>query len=224
MAVQFVQPYRFDEQQLAEMAAAGVIPGEGAELVDGIPFRAGAPFRFSSDDYFRLGELGLLHEGGRVELIDGEIIEMRLEGSRHFACVTRLMYVLLSRVPHQGLVSSAGSLFLPGEYRPMPDLMVLRRRDDYYEERHPTNEDALVVIEVSDTSLRYDRNVKSQRYAQAEIPEYWLVDLTRNQVAVHRHPVAGEYQDVRTYGQGESWSSAALGGVAVAVDEILLPR
>ena len=223
MAVQFVQPYRFDEQQLAGMAAAGVIPREGAELVDGIPFRAGGPFRFSSDDYFRLGELGLLHEGDRVELIDGEIIEMSPEGSRHSACVRRLIDFLPARVK-PAIVGAQDSLGLPDEYWPKPDMVVLRPEDDHYEERHPTHEDTLVVIEVSHTSLRYDRQVKGQRYAQAEIPEYWLVDLTRNQVAVHRHPAAGEYHDVRTYGHGESWSSAALGGVAVAVDEILLPR
>lgn len=223
MAVQFAQPYRFDEQQLARMAAAGVIPEWGIELVDGVPYWAGTPFRFSSDDYFKLGELGVLHEGDRVELIDGEIIEMSPEGSRHFACITRLMRLL---IPHVGeaLVSSHGSLFLPDQYRPMPDLMVLRPSEDDYEEKHPTHQDALVVVEVSNSSLRHDRHVKSMRYAEAGIPEFWLVDLTRNTIAIHQDPVAGAYRDVQMYGSGDTWASAALAGLTVPVDVILKPR
>jgi Uma2 family endonuclease len=223
MAVQFAQPYRFDEQQVARMADAGIMPRAGTHLIDGVPFRAGAPIRFSSDDYYRLGKIGVLAENERVELIDGEIIEMTPEGTRHFACVARLMRLLYPRVRGASVLSH-GSLFLPDEYRPMPDLMVLRLSEDEYEYAHPTHEDALLVIEVSDTSLRYDRHVKTGRYAQAGIPEYWLVDLTRDTISVHQSPVAGQYVDVRVYGFGESWASPGLGGLEVAVDDVLKPR
>lgn len=223
MAVQFAQPYRFDEQQVARMDDAGIIPRADTHLIDGVPFRAGAPIRFSSDDYYRLGEIGVLAENERVELIDGEIIEMTPEGTRHFACVARLMRLLYPRVRGASVLSH-GSLFLPDEYRPMPDLMILRPSEDEYEHAHPTHEDALVVVEVSDTSLRYDRHVKAGRYAQAGIPEYWLVDLTRDTVSVHLSPVAGQYVDVRVYGFGESWTSPVLGGLEVGVDDVLKPR
>ena len=223
MAVQFAQPYRFSEQQLARMAAAGLIASVGTELVDGVPYRAGSPVRFSSDTYYRLGEIGVLAENERVELIDGEIIEMSPEGTRHFACVARLMRLLYPRVRGASVISH-GSLFLPDEYRPMPDLMILRPSEDDYESAHPTHEDALVVIEVSDTSLRYDRQVKSARFAQAEIPEYWLVDLTRDTIAVHQRPVAGQYTDVHVYRPGESWKSPQLGSLEVAVNDVLKPK
>jgi Uma2 family endonuclease len=223
MAVQFAQPYRFSEQQLARMADAGILPRWGMHVIDGVPYQAASPVRFSSDDYFRLGEIGVLAENERVELIDGEIIEMSPEGNRHLACVTRLMRLLYGRVPGASVLSH-GTLFLPNEYRPMPDLMVLRASEDDYEDTHPTHEDALVVIEVSDTSLRYDRHVKSTRYAQAAIPEYWLVDLQRNTISVHHVPVAGAYTDVRVYQRGEWWKSDVLGGLVLAVNDVLKPK
>lgn len=223
MAVQFAQPYRFSEQQLARMAQAGFLPRAGTELVDGVPFRGGSPVRFSSDEYYQLGAIGVLGENERVELIDGEIIAMSPEGGRHFACVARLMRLLYPRVQH-ATVLSHGSLFLPDEFRPMPDLMILRPSADDYESVRPTHEDALVVIEVADSSLPYDRNVKAGRYAEAGIPEYWLVDLTRDSITVHRHPAAGEYRELRTYGAGEHWMSEALDGLQIPVNAILKRR
>jgi Uma2 family endonuclease len=223
MAVQFAQPYRFDEQQVARMAGAGIMPRAGTHLIDGVPHRAGTPVRFSTDDYFRLGEFGVFREGDRVELIDGEIIEMSPEGSRHSSCIRRLIRYLGPRVG-TAFVGAQDSLSLPDGYWPRPDVVVLRGRNDEYEHAHPTHEDALVVIEVSDTSLRYDRHVKAGRYAQAAIPEYWLVDLTRDTIYVHQRPVAGQYVDVRVYGFGESWASPGLGGLEVGVDDVLKPR
>ena len=223
MAVQFAQPYRFSEQQLARMAQAGVVPEHGTALIDGVPYWAGAPFRFSSEDYFRLGELGILREEDRVELMDGEVIAMSPEGSRHFACVVRLIRFLAPRVG-DALVGANGSLSMPDQYWPVPDVMVLRPSEDEYESVRATYEDALVVVEISDSSIAYDRNVKSLRYAEASIPEYWLVDLTRDKVAVHQNPLTGAYREVRMFGRGEAWTSAALGGLEVPVDTILKPR
>ena len=222
MAVQFAQPYRFSEQQLARMAEAGIFPRSGTQLVDGVPYRGGSPVRFSSSEYFRLGEIGVLAENERVELIDGEIIAMSPEGGRHFACVARLMRLLYGRVPG-ATVLSHGTLFLPEEYRPMPDVMVLRPSADDYENVRPTHEDAIVVIEVSDSTLAFDRHQKAARYADAAIPEYWLVDLTRDTISVHRHPVAGQYTDVHVYRRGQAWKAARLGGLEVAVDAVLKP-
>lgn len=223
MAVQFAQPYRFDEQQLARMAAAGVVPEWGTQLIDGVPYWAGAPFRFSSEDYFKLGELGILHEGDLVELIDGEVIEMSPEGSRHSACIRRLIRYL---PPHVGeaIVGAQDSLSLPEGYWPRPDVVILRPDEDEYEHVHATHRDALVVIEVADSSERHDRIVKSGRYAEAEIPEYWLVDLTRDTITVHRAPAAGEYRDCQTYGASGAWVSEALGGLRIPVDAIIKRR
>lgn len=223
MAVQFAQAYRFSEQQLARMAQAGVVPEYGTELIEGVPYRAGAPLRFSSEDYFRLGELGILHEGDRVELMDGEVIELSPEGNRHSACIRRLMRFLFPHVG-QAIIGSQDSLSLPDEYWPQPDVIVLRPHENEYEDRHPTHADALVVVEVADSSLRLDRNVKSVRYAQSGIPEFWLVDLKRDRIFVHRDPAGSAYQHVQSYGAGESWTSVALGGLNVPVDVVLKPR
>jgi hypothetical protein len=223
MAVQFAQPYRFSEQQLARMADAGLVPEHGTVLIDGVPCRAGIPFRFSSDDYFKLGEFGVFHEGDRVELIDGEIIEMSPEGSRHSACIRRLIRFLPAHVG-EAIVGAQDSLSLPDGYWPRPDVVILRPDAEEYEHQHPTHEDALVVIEVSNSSERYDRHVKSARYARAGIPEYWLVDLTRDEIAVHQRPAAGAYQDVQSYGSGEEWISEALGGLGMRVDAIPKPH
>jgi Uma2 family endonuclease len=223
MAVQFAQPYRFTEQQLARMADAGLMPHGETELIDGVPYRAGVPIRFSRAAYYRLGELGVLAKRDRVELIDGEIIEMSPIGSRHAACVSRLNRFLTPRVGN-ALVRFENPLALPDEYDPQPDVVVVRARDDDYEDAHPTSDDALLVVEVADSSLRYGRTVKVQRYAEAGLPECWLVDLTRNQIVVHQNPVAGEYRNTRTYGAGESWTSSAIPGLKVSADVILKRR
>jgi Uma2 family endonuclease len=223
MAVQFAQPYRFSEQQLARMAEAGVVPDMGTELMDGVPYWAGAPLRFSGEDYFKLGAIGVLLEGDRVELMDGEIIEMSPEESRHSACIRRLIRFLPPRVG-EAIVGAQDSLSLPDGYWPRPDVVVLRPSDDEYDDRHPTHADALVVVEVANSSLRLDRDIKSMRYAHAGIPEYWLVDLTRTRIFLHCDPVAGEYRHVQAYGPGEAWVSAALGGISIPVNAILKPR
>jgi Uma2 family endonuclease len=223
MAVQFAQPYRFSEQQLARMAQAGVVPEYGTELIDGVPYWAGTPFRFSRDSYYRLGELGILSKRDRVERIDGEIIQMTPAGSRPSACVSRLNQFLTPRV-RDAIVRYENPLVMPQEIDPEPDLAVVRARPDHYENAHPTAADALLVIEVADSSRRYDIGQKALWYAEAGIPEYWMVDLTRDGVIVHREPSAGAYRDVRMYGRGESWTSAVLGGFDVPVDAVLKPR
>jgi Uma2 family endonuclease len=222
MAIQFAQPYRFTEQQFARMADAGILPRAGTQLVDGVPCKGGSPVRLSSDEYFRLGEIGVLAENERVELIDGEVVAMSPEGGRHFACVARLMRLLYGRVPG-ATVLSHGTLFLPDEYRPMPDVMILRPSADDYESVRPTHHDAMVVIEVSDSTLSFDRYQKAARYADAAIPEYWLVDLTRDTISVHQNPVAGQYTEVQVYRAGEARNAARLGGREIAVDAVLKP-
>lgn len=222
MAVQFAQPYRFSEQQLARMVEAGLVPEWGTTLIDGIPYWAGAPFRFSRDAYYRLGELGILSKRDRVERIDGEIIQMTPAGSRHSACVSRLNEYLAPRIG-DAIIRYENPLALPQEIDPEPDLAIVRRRADHYENAHPTAADALLVIEVADSSRRFDLGEKARWYAEAGIPEYWLVDLTHDRIVVHEAPLAGSYRSVHHHGRGEAWTSAALGGLAIPVDVALRP-
>lgn len=223
MAVQFVQPHRFSVDQYRRMTELGVVPEDGTELIDGVVVAGMRPYRFSSGDYFRLGEVGIIGEDERVELVDGEIIEMTPIGSRHSSCVARLIRILLPLVGDAEL-RIQDVLHLQEERDPEPDAAVYRPRSDDYETAHPTATDALLVVEVADSSLLYDRTVKMEHYAEAGIPEYWVVDLRRNVVIVSRNPVAGQFMDVHEYVAGDSWRSPALGGAEIGVDEIIGKR
>jgi Uma2 family endonuclease len=221
MAVQFVQPHRFTADQFRRMARIGLVPTEGAELIDGVVVVGTRPFRFSSADYLRLEEEGILAEDHRVELIDGEIIQMSPAGPRHSSCVARLTKLLTSRAPDLE-IRIQDVLHLRDGFDPQPDAAVYRPSADGYEERHPTAGDALLVVEVADSSLLYDRTAKTEHYAEAGVPEYWLLDLKRDVVVVSSEPVGAQFARVRELRHGQRWTSPALGG-PVAVDEVLGP-
>lgn len=222
MAVQFAQPHRFSVEQYRRMAGIGVIPEQGTELIDGVVVAGTRPFRFSSQDYFRLGEEGILHEDERVELIDGEILDMTPISGRHSKCVARLNDLLSSR-PVGTELRIQDVLHLRNGYDPQPDAAVYRPRDDDYEETQPEPADGLLVVEVAESSLLYDRTVKTEQYAEAGIPEFWLVDLRRNVVIVSRDPIGTQFADVHEYGRGQSWISPALGGREVRAEDVLGP-
>jgi len=131
---------------------------------------------FTAEEYHRMGEAGILHDDDRVELIEGEIVEMAPIGSRHFHAVTTLTHALVKAVGERALVSIQGPLRLSERTEPQPDVVLLRRRADY-RARGPHAEDALLVVEVADTTLGYDRGTKLRLYARAAIPEAWIVDM-----------------------------------------------
>jgi Uma2 family endonuclease len=201
------------------MARIGLLPREGTELVDGVVVAGTRPVRFTSADYVRLADEGILRDDERVELIDGEIIDMSPIGPRHSSCVARLLKLLTGRVPDLE-IRIQDVLHLRDGFDPHPDAAVYRPRADGYQDRHPTAEDALLVVEVADSSLLYDRTAKTEHYAEARIPEYWLVDLKRDIIVVSRSPVAGQFGEVAELRRGERWHSPALGGF-VAVDDVL---
>ena len=143
-----------------------------------------------------MAEVGILGRRDRVELIRGEIFEMSPIGHRHRAFVDNLTRLLARRLPDEAIVSVQGPLALADDTEPEPDLTVLQRRAVPYKEREAWAEDALLVIEVADTSLAYDRSTKLRLYAEAGIPEYWVVDCTAEAVEVHRRPGPEGYRDV----------------------------
>lgn len=143
--------------------------------------------RFTVDEYRRMAEAGIFSEGDRVELIEGEIVEMTPIGRRHFFCVTTLTHLLVNGVGDRALVSIQNSFRLSGRSEPEPDVAVLRRRPDY-RSVDVGPDDVVLLIEVADTSLEYDREVKLPVYAQAGIPGVWIVDLSGERVEVYRRP------------------------------------
>jgi Uma2 family endonuclease len=220
MAVQFVQPHRFSVDQYVRMTEIGVLPEHGTELIDGVVVSGTRPFRFTSADFHRLAEAGILSEDDRVELFDGEIIEMTPVGSRHASCVSRLARMLIARAGDH-IVRVQDPVHVDEGEDPQPDLAVVRARDDEYEDSHPVAADVLLLVEVADTSVLFDRTAKTERYAAAGIPELWLVDLTRDVIVVSLVPIGGQFGSVREFRRGDWWHSPALGGSEIQVDDVL---
>ena len=178
--------------------------------------------RFTVDEYYRMAEAGILSEDDRVELIEGEIVEMPPIGSPHASVVDRLAAALLRGLPGgEAIVRVQNPVRLTDLSEPVPDLAILRFRPDYYVNAHPGPADVILLIEVADTTFRYDQEVKIPLYARSEIPEAWVVDLNAEQVHVYRRPTAGGYEEQRSAGHGEWFSAQALPEVHLAVDEIL---
>ncbi len=146
--------------------------------------------RFTVDDYYKMAETGILAYKQRVELIEGEIVDMTPIGRRHAASVDRLTDLFARGLGDRAIVRVQGPLRLHDRSEPQPDLVVLRRRADFYAQSDAGPEDTLLVIEVADTSEHYDRLVKVPMYARAGIPEVWLVDLTAVRITAYREPSA----------------------------------
>lgn len=180
---------------------------------------------FSLEEYHQMGRTGIFGEDDRVELIEGEIVEMTPIGSGHAATVNRLNRLLSSQAGEQAIVTVQNPLSIPGEgaavdSEPQPDLMLLAPRDDFYAAGHPTPEDVLLLIEVADTTLAFDRDVKLPVYARGGVGEVWLVNLQEGLVEVHRDPVQGSYRWTRRAFAGEDLEPEGVAGVRVAVGEV----
>jgi Uma2 family endonuclease len=176
---------------------------------------------FTIDEYYRIAEAGVLHEDDRVELIEGEIIEMSPIGSRHAACVGRLSKLLERRGGDHAIVWTQNPVQLNDFSEPVPDVALLRRRGDFYAQSKPMPEDVFLIIEVSDSTINYDRKVKAPLYARAGIPEMWLVNLPEELIEVYTRSADGTYQETRLVRRGESIPVETIGGLTVEADAVL---
>jgi Uma2 family endonuclease len=171
--------------------------------------------RLKADDYRRLGELGVLAPELRVELLDGEIIEMAPIGSRHWAMVMRLDELLKQAVGKRAFVAVQTSFRLDDYSEPEPDIALFRRRDDFYAGALPTPLETLLVVEVADSSARYDREVKLPLYARCGVPELWIVDLDAKLLRMYREPSGGDYLQASATAAPGSTGIAALPDIAI---------
>lgn len=153
---------------------------------------------YSVDDYYRMAEAGILRPGDRVELIEGEIIDMVPIGSRHAAAVTRIGNTLMCSVGREAIVAIQNPVRLSHYSEPQPDIALLRPRDDFYAAVHPGPGDVLLLVEVADSTLRFDRDTKLPLYARHGIPEVWLVDIENAQFTIHRDPQTHGYAQTQT--------------------------
>jgi Uma2 family endonuclease len=180
-----------------------------------------APYRrFSVEEYHRLAQLGILKEDDKVELIQGEIVEMSPIGPKHASTVTRIVRLLTEIFKDAYLISPQNPIQLGTESEPEPDVVILKERVDFYATGHPKAEDVIFIIEVADSTLQYDTAVKLPLYAQAGIAEYWIVDLQQHQLIIHTLPNQATYQQCQIFQIGEEVLSPVLPSPIALVDLI----
>lgn len=182
---------------------------------------APARHRLDVGAYYRMAEAGILTDGHRVELIDGDIIDMAAIGSPHAAVTNRLARLFTRALQDDAaLVNIQSPLRLDAYNEPEPDLMILRPRADDYHASHPTAADVLLLVEVSETSLAYDRATKLPLYAKFGVPEVWIVDLVSAAVEIYREPKDGAYVSRERLAHGPL-SPALVSSVTIEVAALL---
>jgi Uma2 family endonuclease len=177
--------------------------------------------RWTVDEYHRMAEVGLLSEDDRVELIDGVIVDMSPIGSLHAETVRAITRLLYGSAAPRAVIAVQDPIRLDARNEPQPDLMLLRPKADGYRSAHPTATDALLVIEVADSSLLKDRQDKLPRYAAAGVREVWIVNLSAGAVELHRDPVGHRYRFTCQASPGDVIAPEALPGLRLAVADML---
>ena len=222
----------FDADEYFAMRDVGIFSeNEYLELIGGeILFRhpeIGGPERrpFTNAEYHALAEVGVLAPDERVQLIAGNIIVMSSVENPHATCVTFIsdeLYIL--RQTERARIRTQNPLVMPDNSEPEPDAMLLVWREDGYAFRAPRPEDVLLLIEVSLSTLGYDRDVKLRLYAEAGIPEVWIVNLGDDWIESHREPTADGYRSTRRYMLGDTIAPQAFPDLAIPVERIIPPR
>ena len=177
--------------------------------------------RFTTKEYYQMIEAGILTEQDRVELIEGEIVEMSPVGFRHAAMVKRLIKVLSPHIDDNVILGVQDPIHLPNNSEPEPDVVLVRARDDFYDQGHPEPEDILLVIEVSESSFGYDFDVKIPLYGQVGIPEAWIVNLQDDELLVYTQPSEIGYKQQLRLRKGDEVSPPAL-PIPLPVADILI--
>jgi Uma2 family endonuclease len=169
-----------------------------------------------------MAEAGILSEDDPIELLDGEIIEMAPIGDRHYISVLRSSNTFKDRLRNRALVSVQSPIRLSSGSEPEPDIVLLRPRDDFYAAVGiPGPEDVLLIVEVADNTLRYDRNVKLRFYAESGIPEVWIVDLKGDRILVFSEPQAITYGYASVVARGGTLAPRAFPDLSVSADDLL---
>ena len=177
--------------------------------------------QFNTEEFHRMADAGIFGENDRLELIDGGIFEMTPIGPFHAECVRRLTKLLYQRVGNHAEVSVQNPIQLGPQTELYPDIALLRARQQGYRLSHPGPKDILLLIEAGDTSFETDRTTKIPRYAQAGIPEVWLIDLAGSQVHVYTGPSLSSYKNIRVLRGADALQVTLLPACRVTVDEIV---
>ena len=179
--------------------------------------------KFTVDEYFRMVEVGILQPKEKVELIEGEILLMAPMGSHHIWGVSRYAHAFISRAANRFIVQIQSTLRLGENFAPEPDLVLVKFRDDGYYFSDAAAEDVLLVIEVADSSLTYDRDVKAHIYGRFNVPETWVLNLPGDCIERFTEPGANGYAQHTVLRRGNRVSPVALPDLDLAVEDLLPP-
>ena len=174
----------------------------------------------TTHDFHKMGEAGIFGADDRIELIEGELIDMAPIGSLHAGTVMRLTRLLTQALAGRAILSPQNPVWLADRSEPQPDIAVLRNRADFYRNSHPGPEDVLLLMEVADTTLSYDRDVKIPLYARHGIPEVWLVDPNAQSLEVYRQPKKEGYRELLRPENSESVALSRLSDVSIALADL----
>jgi len=177
--------------------------------------------KFTVDEYHYFIEQGVFKPEERIELWEGEFIEMSPIGKRHAACVNYLIEFLRDVLEKTVIISPQNPIVLNDFSEPQPDICILQRRDDFYRNTSAMANDVLLVMEVADTTVKYDRDIKFPRYAANGIKEAWLIDLENNRVEIHSEPNEMGYSLIKLLHRGQQAESTVLPQIKILVEEIL---
>jgi Uma2 family endonuclease len=176
--------------------------------------------RISTNRYQMMVATGVLTKYDRIELIEGDMLDMALMGTKHSAITSRLNELLILAVTRSATVVVGGPVNLGEFSQPQPDLMLLRRRADFYDSKTPESADVLLLIEVSDSSLAYDQGVKLNLYARYGVAEYWVVDVEGRRIVTYREPAAKGYRRKAEFEVPDALTPQAFPELKIAVAEI----
>jgi len=202
---------------IPEMVSSGMIESAGAQSTLVEP----APHRFTVEEYYRMAETGILHPDTRVELLEGEILDMMPIDPPHGGTVNKLTHLFTNSAEGRWVVSVQNPVRLNPRSEPQPDLMLLKPDPEYYAQGHPQPQDVLLLIEVAHTTVSYDRNRKVPAYGRAGIPEVWLINLPERTVEVFREPRLNGYASVRKFGLRDTISMQAFPDIRIDVGALL---
>ncbi|MCK4841111.1 MAG: Uma2 family endonuclease [Methylococcales bacterium] len=172
-------------------------------------------------EWKKLGEANIFPPGSRLELINGEIIEMAPIGSNHSGHINRLNQLLARFIANQAIVSVHNPVQLGDLSEPEPDLMLLKPNADFYSSQHPDASHVLLLIEVADSSLKFDQNQKLRLYALHNIPEYWLLNVNDACLEVYSQPHNGLYAEKTTLRSGDEITLSQLSNINIKIADIL---
>lgn len=180
------------------------------DIVEKQQIQASTKYRFTAEDYQRMGEAGVFVDNPRIELINGEIYTMSPISSEHNSHVDKISRFFQKTILSQVLIRTQGSIRIDDYSEPEPDIVLLHLSEDYYHARQPKPEDIYLIVEVAVNTKDTDRGIKLSKYAAAGIPEYWIIIPSEGIIEVYQNPEAGTYREKRTYRKTDEWKLDAF--------------